>query len=274
MTSRRALTTIKRLEDLERGTSAARLVHEGDTSRVFATAGERGAVVCKRLPTLGSATEFDEYADVFSRYLNLVRERGVRVHETQLYPVALADGKVAAWCVQPELAPECLAPRLLRDAAREPGMALFESVLALVGACCDGSIGLDAALSNWALTRGDLVYIDVTTPLMRDPQGQDMLRPELVLGGLSWTRSTLLKMGALRGWLDPYFSVRGATLDLLGRLEEERLDRWAPLFMETANHLLNPPLTFADLRAAQAGAQKRREQLAPLRASMPTGPTA
>lgn len=266
---KRALISTKTLDALEKGTTSARFISEGDISRGFACGGERGAVVCKRLPTFASRAEFDEYADVFSRYLNLVRERGVRVHESQLYPIETPDGAVAGWCVQPELAPECLAPRLLRHAAREPGMALFESVLALIGAACDGTLGLDAALSNWALTRGDLVYIDVTTPLLRDAQGADMLRPELLVGGLAWPRSALVRMGALRGWLDPYFSARGAALDLLGRLEDERLERWLPPFMDTANLMVSPAITLADVRAARQAAVRRREQLAPLRAQMP-----
>lgn len=267
---KRALVSVKALEALEKGQNTARFLYEGDASRVFACGGERGPVVCKRLPTFGSRADFDEYADCFSRYLQLVRERGIRVHESQLYPVTLPDESIAAWCVQPELAPECLAPRLLRDAAREPGMALFESVLALIGACCDGGVGLDAALSNWALTRGDLVYIDVTKPLLRDAQGADLLRPELIVGGLSWPRSTLLRMGALRGWLDPFFSVRGAVLDMLGRLEEERLERWLPLFLDTANLMVDPPISQAETRAAKLSAVRLREQLAPLRARMPS----
>src|SRR5690606_29979294 len=92
-----------------------------------------------------------------------------------------------AYCVQP-LVPEPLlcVQRLRRmDLAegRELAAELFELIARVVPAreASPPRLGFDAQISNWCLEAGRLVYLDVTTPLMRGPAGAEALDTELFL---------------------------------------------------------------------------------------------
>ncbi len=96
-------------------------------------------------------------------------------------------------------------------------------------------LGLDGQMSNWALHDGKLLYMDVTTPLMRDAQGRELLDTELFMKSLPWALRGLVRRFFLGEIIDKYYLPRGVILDILGNLLKENLAKLIPTCLEQAN---------------------------------------
>ncbi len=114
----------------------------------------------------------------------------------------------------------------------------------MIANAIDSRLGLDAQISNWALDTDDgFVYIDVTTPLIRDEAGNEMLDTDLFLASLPAFLRPGVRRFLLPEILGHYYDARAALLDLIGNLKKERLDNAIPAFLEEANHVVDPPIT-------------------------------
>jgi hypothetical protein len=207
-----------------------------------------GDNACKRLPIFASAAAFDAYRRCLEDYVAALGVAGVGPLVTHVETVPLTDGALAAYCVQPALRPEELLP--CRFAADPPDEVdrLFDLVLDRVRAAVSPRLGLDGQLSNWALHEGELTYLDVSTPLMRDAAGRELLDVELFLASLPWAVRGLVRRTMLRSILDKYYEPRGVVLDLLGNLHKERLGRLVPRLVERANARVRPAITEEEVR--------------------------
>ncbi len=215
----------------------------GEISCVVAWPRSDGPWACKRLPIFDPPERFEAYRHVFERYLDALTERGVVMHETRLEPTTTADGRLAAYCVQPALPPEVLAPALLRRSSAGEGRHLLREVIEHIATVAGPTVGLDAHLSNWARHDGRLVYFDVTTPLLRDHDGHDLLDTELFLASLPAALRPLVRRFLLEDILAPYFAPRSSALDLLANLHREALGTWVPVGIELANERLDTDIT-------------------------------
>ena len=83
--------------------AALHVLGYGEISPVVAWPTPAGPWACKRLPVFGGTDEFDAYRSTFDDYLATLSTCGVTVHDTALESVALPDGRIAAYCVQPAL---------------------------------------------------------------------------------------------------------------------------------------------------------------------------
>jgi Family of unknown function (DUF6206) len=226
----------------------------GEVSSVIAWPDADGPYACKRLPIFNDAARFDAYRSLFDEYMATLRDTGVVVHESHLGTVRHADGRVAAYCVQPALPGDALAPALVvvYDTGRR--RALFEQIVDHVAATICPTIGLDAQLSNWARRDGDLVYVDVTTPLLRDERGAERIDTELFMTSLPGIFRPFVRRFLLGGILDPYYSQRRTALDLTGNLHKEGLAEHVPELIAIANERLG-----IDLSATEVTRFYRRE---------------
>jgi hypothetical protein len=226
-----------------------RVLGYGEISSVIAWPGHGAEVACKRLPVFSDKQRFLAYQSCLTVYLERLRERGVQVVETRLYSLDSPDGRVAGYCVQPVLAADNLGPNVLARSGGQDALAFFDAVLTHVLACVSPTCGLDGQLSNWALapTPDDgehrdsdaraprLLYLDVSTPLMRDPNGRDALDKDLFLSSLPWALRGLVKRLMLRGILATYFDARRVMVDFLANLHKERLAHLLPAFIDHTN---------------------------------------
>lgn len=224
----------------------------GEISSVLACETGAGRFACKRLPLFHSAAPVAAYEALFTEYLQRLRDVGVHPVQSELYRVERSDGRIAVYCVQPILTGP-LGATLLQDTPVTEGLALFELLLdCIVGACRDGS-GIDAQLANWALEDGELVYMDVTTPFLRDEEGRDRLDTDIFVASLPWALRRPVQSLAVHGILSKWYEPRGALLDLLGNLIKERLDRWLPSFVSATNRRLEPlgarPITLREVES-------------------------
>lgn len=220
----------------------------GEISSVVAWPTADGPWACKRLPVFDNEARFEAYRACFDDCVRTLNARGVIVHESHVESVNLDDGQVIAYCVQPALPLASLAPARLREISRSQGRDLLATVVDHLARAIGPDLGLDAQLSNWAEVDGTLVYLDVTTPLVRDAQGVDRLDTDLFLASMPAALRPFVRRFVLAGIVDTYYTPRLAALDLLGNLHKEQLSDWVPLAIEVVNERLALDLTEREVR--------------------------
>jgi len=217
----------------------------GEISSVVAWPAADGPWACKRLPVFDNLARFEAYRACFEDCVSTLTARGLTIHESHLATVHLHDGRVIGYCVQPALPQALLAPARLRNEPVAEGRGLLVTVVDHLANAVGPDLGLDAQLSNWAEVDGTLVYLDVTTPLVRDAQGDDRLDTDLFLAS---ALRPFVRRFVLAGIVDTYFTPRLAALDLLGNLHKERLAEWVPLALDVVNERLDLDLTEREVR--------------------------
>jgi hypothetical protein len=225
-----------------------RLLGHGEISLVLGWPAEAPRSACKRLPPFPSLGSALEYAGTLGRYLDLLRERGVRVLDTEVRHVPLTDGAVAVYCVQPVVPPDTLAANLVRSDPKRAEAVLGEIVDHILAAT-DERVGFDAQLSNWAAVDGGLVYLDVTTPLVRRPDGREELDTDLFLASFPWLLRTAVKRFVIPDVIERYHQPRTVVLDLAANLVKERLEQHIPTVLAAVGDRVEPPLLEDEVRA-------------------------
>ena len=198
------------------------LLGEGEISLVLA-GGDGPAWACKRLPPFATAGAADRYAATIERYLTELSHRGIDVVDTTVRHLAGDDGHVVLYCVQPILPADTLAVEVTR---RDAGLGrrLLEVIVECVLSSVDERFGLDAQLSNWALVDDRVVYLDVTTPLLRDAAGRTQLDTDVFLVSLPWILRPPIRRFVVPDIIARYHDPRIVVLDLAANLLKERLD--------------------------------------------------
>lgn len=204
---------------------------------------------CKRLPLFRDRDAIDTYRAVFDAYVGALRHHDVIPVDTVLREHARDDGMVSVFCVQPALPAAALAPAALADADAATAERQLGDIIHRIFECVCPAVGLDGQLSNWAWLDGELRYLDLTTPLLRDPTGASLLDTDLFLASLPWALRGAIKRFALPGILDRYHDPRQVAMDLTANLLKERLEKFAPLAIDLANRRLhNDPIHLSDVR--------------------------
>lgn len=226
----------------------------GEISVVVALDTDQGRFACKRLPRFSNRTAFERYAELVDDYLEALREAGVEPVSSTLVPIEPGVGTyhgidvdtgLVAYCVQPAFDPPCLAPNLLAEPGSEPLLAqIVESTVGAIGP----KLGLDAQVSNWAQVDGRLMYLDVTTPLMRNDDGSERLDTGIFLASLPWAMRGIVRRFMLTEILSHYYDARAALLDLTANLVKERLDAHIQTAVTLADAYVSPLITEHEAR--------------------------
>ncbi len=219
----------------------------GEISAVLAVDTPDGRVAAKRLPPFPGASILASYRTTLEAYIAALEKAGVRVVPTTLHSVTRPDGSLTAYAVQPILDPASLGPTKLAQADDSEAERLLADVVTQVLAAVTPSLGLDGQLSNWAWNDNGWSYLDVTTPLMRDARGRELLDVELFLCSLPWALRPVVRRFMLREILDKYYEPRGVLLDLAGNLHKEGLERRIAPLLDLANRQVSPPITQAEV---------------------------
>ncbi len=221
----------------------------GEISTVVAWPAAGGARAAKRLPIFPDRAAFEAYAACVERYLAGLASAGIETLPTAVQALVRPGGTVAGYCIQMVHPPENLLHRAL-GRLEIPGAldvlhGLFDRILAAV----TPRLGLDGQVSNWILGDGRLLYLDVSTPLMRDGRGREALDVGLFLASLPWALRGLVRRFMLGKILDKYYEPRGVILDLLGNLHKERLAHLVEPALEVVNPRLAEPITTGEVLA-------------------------
>ena len=233
---------------LERGDAAGlRVLGYGEISLVLGSPADEPRWACKRLPPFPSTAAADRYTAVFGRYLDEIGRRGIHVIETEIGRVALPDGRVALYCVQPVLPADSLATAIVARGG-DAAAALLGDIVDATLAVVDERVGLDAQLSNWAVCDGRLTYFDVTTPMLAPPTDHRSSTPRCSSRRCPGCCAEECVASSSPGILNRYHDRRTVILDLAANLIKERLESWIPTVLEAAGDRLDPPLTVDEVR--------------------------
>jgi hypothetical protein len=220
-----------------------RVLGHGEISLVVGWPGDAPVVACKRLPVFPSVAAADRYADVFSRYVATLEQRGLHVVPSTLHFLDPGgDGRLVGYVVQPVLPEGSLGPDILRAAAPDPDHPLLAAVVAGVLGTVDARTGLDAQISNWAWVDETAHYLDVTTPILYD-DGVLELDVDVLIAAYPWVLRPPLRRFAAPPIAAAYCDPRTVLLDLAANLHKERLTEWIPAVLQAANRELSTPLT-------------------------------
>lgn len=217
----------------------------GEISTVLACEGH----ACKRLPPFPTAKAYDAYATTFERYLTDLRDAGCTVVESVLRRTDNPDGTFTAWCVQPLFDPSTFLPSSLREDGAE---ARLRTVIERIVSTINPRLGLDAQASNWVWADGELAYLDVTTPMLRDALGGEQLDADLFLASLPWAVRGGVRHFLLGSILDKYYDPRGALVDFAGNLLKEGLDELMGPMLSMANEVVDRPIERSEVDAYYA----------------------
>lgn len=241
------------------------ILGHGEVTLVLRLRTEHGAYACKRLPVFPDRARFDRYRHGLDEYLRRLADSGLRLADTKLWHTHQPGGRVVAYCVQPELPERRLCSRLLRTEDETWAKDFFSRFLDHVDRTVSPSLGLDAQASNWVDVGGELVYVDVTTPLMRDDRGREKLDVRLFFTSLPWVLRDAVRLTTSKSIFDKFYRKRGVLLDFLGNLHKERLDSLIPAFLDQANSRLTEPITAEEVAAYYRGDARTWELIQRLR---------
>jgi len=218
-------------------TGALHVLGYGEISCVLAWPDANGPWACKRLPAFDTPERLDTYRTRFGEYVTALQQLGVNVQDSRLEVVPSSDG-ASVYIVQPSIAPELMAPAVLRQASERDGRAMLEALVDRIVAVVSPTVGLDAQLSNWALVDDELLYFDISTQLLRDDKGRDLLDTDLFISSLPAVLRPVVRHVLLGSILDQFFTARGTALDLIANLYKEELGAWVPAAVAVANERL------------------------------------
>lgn len=220
----------------------------GEISSVVAWKTPHGKFACKRLPVFPDRERFLAYRKCFDTYLHRLEATGIRVVPTELQHLQKLDGRVSGYCIQPALDPDCLMNKVLARCDEEEGLKWLEAVQDRILGFVTDQFGLDAQISNWALMDGEIFYLDLTTPPVRDADGRLVLDVDLFLAAIPTMVRWAVKRFLLMDIVAKYCRPRDVIVDLLANLRKEKLDRWIPVFLERANATLTPHISEEEVR--------------------------
>lgn len=225
------------------------VVGYGEITSVVAWPTPDGDVAVKRLPAFSSHNEATLYVSLVETYIDRLGQAGIQMMETVAQQLTLEDGSIAVYLVQPLADAMKVAPRFLREATSADAVALLRHSLDAIEVAISAGIGFDGQLSNWIVDDPGPKYVDITTPLLRDGDGNDLLDTDLFLASLPWALRGFVKRFLVRGIIDEYFDVRTTKLNLLAQFHKERLLPLLPTALEIANDGLDEPITRKEVDA-------------------------
>ncbi|WP_333759078.1 DUF6206 family protein [Streptomyces sp. ISBFB 2968] len=221
----------------------------GEVTLVLRLETDAGTFACKRLPVFPSRERLDRHSALVDDYVTRLDKGSVAVAETRMWHRRLPGGRAVAYCVQEALPEGRLCSRLLHTAGEAWCEGFFARFLDRVEATVTPRLGLDGQASNWIDVDGELVYLDVTTPLIRDERERELLDVPLFFTSLPWLVRDVVRMAMTKSIFDKFYTPRGVVLDFLGNLHKERLDHLVPRFLEQANARLDRPLDAEEVGA-------------------------
>ncbi len=221
----------------------------GEVSTVLRMDAAAGPLACKRIPRLPSRKAADKYAGLIGLYIERLGQRGIRVVPTELAIVESQDRSFSLYCIQPVLPPGSLGPDYFATLELDETVEATRRIFELMNKSVDATIAPDGQLSNWSFIEGDIFYLDIGSPFLRDERGNSLLDWGHQISALPPLIRPLVRGKLLHDIIDNYHSLRGQIVDFLGNLTKERLERLTPALMELANceFSFDPPITRAEV---------------------------
>lgn len=231
----------------EKGSLAPRILGYGEMSTVFGFPDQKEleGIAFKRMAVFADESELAPYEKNFQRYNEILNSLGV---ETPDYGTArgVRSGKPILYAFQKMLNPQRIGHRYIQTASVSQTQTFLAAILERMDIVFRHNeqekgkfeLGLDGQISNWALLEnGSVVYIDTSTPLMRE-NGVEQLDPELFLRVCPSYLVWIIRLLFLKDVLNRYYDLRLVLIDLIANLYKEKKPDLILAFLETANEFL------------------------------------
>lgn len=213
------------------------------------------SLACKRLPVFRDEEHLKTYSITIDDYIEALKQRDVRVAPSVTRGLPRPDGRLTGYLVQPMLPAGSLVTdrlRALNENDIDHAVAIFARVAKRVVGGIGPPVGIDSQLSNWALlgddTTGEVVYLDVTTPFLRDEYDNERVDAGLFLAAMPWLLRGFVRRFLLRSVISTWYAPRTALIDCLGNLIKERLEWLLPAFCEYTADCVDPPISEQEVR--------------------------
>jgi len=241
-----------------------RLSHLDNAVRQMLLTGERGGFdiigageitcvvgidefACKRLPPVTDPSRLDAYGTLLVSYLGALKKIAIPVVETEWQTVPGPADHVG-YIIQPRLPADTILHKVMASMSDAENVAVLSTILDHVDACVDAGIGIDPQFSNWAMADGRPLLLDVTTPMLRDEDGNDLLDTEVFVVMLPVVIRSFVRRFMIGDLLNKNFEKHGILLDLIGNIVNYDLDHLTEVFLPIVNERLEAPLTMKEIK--------------------------
>lgn len=231
---------------IERGDPAGLpVVGFGEITLVLGWPPDRPVLAVKRLPAFDDLAAAQRYEALVANYIAALHGRGVDVVDTVVRTLPVPGG-VHVYLVQPLVPRERVLTVALASAPPAHSEVLVERLVEAICGSVDARLGLDAQAGNWAVEDDRIALFDVSTPLMRAPDGRDLLDMALFASIYPAALRPALRRIA-HGIAAQYHAPRGVLIDVASNLHKEQLDRCLPLLLAAAGRRVGPPVTHREV---------------------------
>jgi hypothetical protein len=203
----------------------------------------------KGLPTFRDQAAAERHVAAVERYVRALTELGVRVVATDARLRAQPGGSHVVYLLQPMFEPDTMGQRYVAACAPGARLEAFGQVVETLRRAVTAGVTPDGQLSNWAFTADGPVYLDVSTPFLRDAEGRPALDWTFFVDAHPWPLRPLIR-AQLPAAVGKYHSLRTQLVDLLGNLLKEDLAALLPALTAEANRRcgFERPITEAEVR--------------------------
>jgi hypothetical protein len=217
-------------------------------------AGELACVVsvdgfaCKRLPPMQDFGRLEAYGALLHDYIQALTRLDIPVIDSAWHTVTGANDHVG-YILQPRVEAKSLLPAVMSGQSESDALEMLSVILDHVDNCVEAGVGIDPQISNWALMNGRPTLLDVTTPMLRDEQGKDLLDTEVFVVMLPILIRGFVRRFMISDILNKNFEKHGILLDLIGNIENYDLGHLTEPFLPAVNARLPEPLTLAEIQS-------------------------
>ncbi len=214
----------------------------GEISSIFSVDGIPNWIF-KRLPLFQTKEEAESYVANYDQYIVALKKANINVPNDSTSIVV--GEKVVLYVGQKEFKKEEFCHNLLHALSDNDSLKMIEQILVEIAKIFSFNkeqmpsleLSIDGQISNWAQVNGITVFVDTSTPLLKQ-NGIEQLDPELLLNSTPGALKWLIRKFFLQEVMDRYYDMRLVYIDLIANLHKEQKPALIPNVIELANKLL------------------------------------
>ncbi len=214
----------------------------GEISSIFSVEGIPNWIF-KRLPLFNTNEQAENYVVNYNQYIISLKKAQINVPNDGTYIVA--GEKVVLYVGQEEFKKEEFCHNLLHTLSNDESLKMIEQILVEIAKIFSFNkeqnpaieLSIDGQVSNWANVNDTIVFVDTSTPLLKQ-NGKEQLDPELLLNSTPGALKWLIRKFFLQEVMDRYYDMRLVYIDLIANLHKEQKPALIPAVIELANRLL------------------------------------
>ena len=219
----------------------------GQMSLLLRVEAQSGTYVCKRSPSFVARSRLNIYSDGIGQYTRALQDGGVSVVDTTVQAAYSKAGGLVAYSIQPLLPPETLGPAYLASLDDGAAIRVLQGIVRRAERCVSDKVGIDGRLSSWALYKGNLRYVALSRPWIRDEAGEEIFDRRILFSTFPvWARD-FISTRLLPDWPGRHYELRTVLLDLLASLHKAGLERHISVLLPSLD-AAEPPITEEEVR--------------------------